>query len=308
MHRSSEHIHTIRRFNRFYTRKIGLLDETMLSTKFKLTEARILYEIGFKGTTEMKQLIQELGLDGGYLSRTVSKLREQGLISKKASEEDGRRYELSLTKKGNKTFEQLDQISMNEIGSMIGRLSQGEQVQLVQAMKSVQSLLSTEKTPPVAYILRDHEPGDLGWIVHRHGVFYTQAFGWNDNLEALCADIIANYVKHHDPARERVWIAERDGERIGSVMLTKESESVGRLRLLLVEPSARGLGIGKRLVQECTRFAKKSRYEKIVLDTVHILEAAHGIYRSEGYRIIHEEPYSRFGPELIKQVWELELV
>ena len=301
------HIHAIRRFNRFYTRKIGVLEETMLQTPFTLTEARIIYEIGHDGPTTAKTLSQSLGMDGGYLSRTLRTLQEKGLVDKQASETDGRQYVLSLTPEGQSTYEQLDDTSAREIALMVNRLSEDQQQHLVTAMQSVESLLGAPPKPAVPYMLRPHEPGDLGWIVYRHGVLYTQSQGWQPEFEALCAEIACTFLRNFDPNCERCWIAEREGERVGSVCLVRYDDTTAQLRLLLVEPKARGLGIGKRLVQECTRFARQCGYERIILWTVNVLEAAHHIYRKEGYVITEEVPHTDFGTELVKQTWVLTL-
>ena len=303
-----QYINEIRGFNRFYTRKIGVLDERMLQTSYSLTEGRIIYELGHNGKTTATHLSHELGLDPGYLSRTLRLLQERNIISKQSSERDGRRQVLTLTPEGQKAYKMLDSTSGKEIGDMIADLTPEEQQKLVTSMKSVEALLDTEAEPGgVSYILRPHQPGDIGWVVERHAILYNQAFGWNQEFEALCSEIAAHFLRNYDPNKERCWIAEQEGKRVGSVFLVKNTESTAQLRLLLVEPTARGIGIGKRLVHECTRFAKQCGYSKIMLVTVSILETAHHIYRQEGYQLIKEEPYTRFGFQLVEQRWELDL-
>jgi len=297
----------VRRFNRFWTRQIGVLQDGYLESPFSLTEVRVLYEFAHREETTASELSKELGLDAGYLSRILRGFEERGLIGKKSSEADGRRSILWLTEQGREAFATLDTRSHDEVGAMLGGLSPAEQGRLVEAMRTIEGLLGDQPELKVPYLLRPHQPGDMGWIVHRHGVLYAREYGWDERFEALVAEIVAEFIQQYDPKRERCWIAERDGEIVGSVFLVKQSEEVGKLRLLLVEPSARGLGIGRRLVQECVRFAKQTGYGKITLWTNDVLRAARRIYEEAGFCIVHEKPHHSFGHDLIGQTWELEL-
>jgi DNA-binding MarR family transcriptional regulator/GNAT superfamily N-acetyltransferase len=297
----------VRRFNRFWTRQIGVLQDGYLESPFSLTEVRVLYEFAHREETTASELSKELGLDAGYLSRILRGFEERGLIGKKSSEADGRRSILWLTEQGREAFATLDTRSHDEVGVMLGDLSPAEQGRLVEAMRTIEGLLSDQPELKVPYLLRPHQPGDMGWIVHRHGVLYAREYGWDERFEALIAEIVAEFIQQYDPKRERCWIAERDGEIVGSVFLVKQSEEVGKLRLLLVEPSARGLGIGRRLVLVCVRFAKQAGYGKITLWTNDVLRAARRIYEEAGFRIVHEEPHHSFGHDLVGQTWELEL-
>jgi DNA-binding MarR family transcriptional regulator/GNAT superfamily N-acetyltransferase len=297
----------VRRFNRFWTRQIGVLQDGYLESPFSLTEVRVLYEFAHREETTASELSKELGLDAGYLSRILRGFEERGLIGKKASEADGRRSILWLTEQGREAFAPLDTRSHEKVGAMLGGLSPAEQGRLVEAMHTIEGLLGDQPERKVPYLLRPHQPGDMGWIVHRHGVLYAREYGWDERFEALAAEIVAKFIQQYDPKRERCWIAERNGEIVGSVFLVKQSEEVAKLRLLLVEPSARGLGIGRRLVQECVRFAKLTGYGKITLWTNDVLRAARRIYEETGFRLVYEEPHHSFGHDLVGQTWELEL-
>ncbi len=297
----------VRRFNRFWTRKIGVLREGYLESPFSLTEARVLYELAHCEETMAKELGEELRLDAGYLSRILRDFEKDGLIHKRPSEADGRRRLLRLTERGREVFAPLDARSRKDIGAMLGGLSRIGQERLVGAMRTIEGLLGARSEPEVPYILRPHWPGDMGWVVHRHGVLYAREYGWDERFEALVAEIVAKFIQHYDPKLERCWIAERDGEIVGSVFLVRESEEIAKLRLLLVEPQARGLGIGSRLVEECVRFARLASYRKITLWTNDVLIAASRIYRGLGFRLVHEEPHHSFGHDLVGQTWELML-
>jgi DNA-binding MarR family transcriptional regulator/GNAT superfamily N-acetyltransferase len=297
----------VRRFSRFWTRQIGVLQDGYLESPFSLTEVRVLYEFAHREETTASELSKELGLDAGYLSRILRGFEERGLIGKKSSEADGRRSILWLTEQGREAFAPLDTRSHEEVGAMLGGLSPAEQGRLVEAMHTIEGLLGDQPERKVPYLLRPHQPGDMGWIVHRHGVLYAREYGWDERFEALVAEIVAEFIQQYDPKRERCWIAERNGEIVGSVFLVKQSEGVAKLRLLLVEPSARGLGIGRRLVQECVRFAKLTGYGKITLWTNDVLRAARRIYEEAGFRLVYEEPHHSFGHDLVGQTWELEL-
>jgi DNA-binding MarR family transcriptional regulator/GNAT superfamily N-acetyltransferase len=302
-------IEAVRRFNRFYTRQIGLLQDGILNSPFTLTEARVVYELAHHEQTTATHLGEELGLDAGYLSRILRNLGKRGIVARRPSPTDGRQYLLSLTQQGQDSFAVINAASRAEIQAMLSELSAVDQNRLVHAMGTIELLLGAQPEHRVPYILRPHQSGDIGWVVQRHGVLYSQEYGWDETFEALVAQILAKFLQDFDPKRERCWIAEREGENVGSVFLVKhpEREGVARLRLLLVDPAARGLGIGRRLVQECTRFARHAGYHTITLWTNSVLHAARRIYEQEGYRLVAEEPHHSFGHDLVGQTWELEL-
>ena len=306
--RPEPNVSSVRRFNRFYTRQMGVLREGLLKSPFSLAEVRVLYEIAHRNQSTATELCQELGLDPGYLSRILGGLEKRGLISKSVSQADGRQSLLGLTARGSETFTTLDARQNQEVAAMLRQLSPAEQVRLVRAMTTVEALLGAQDEPKAPYILRTHQPGDMGWVVHRHGVLYAQEYGYDEDFEALVAEIAAAFIRHFDPQRERCWIAEKDGEIVGSVFLVKKSKTVAKLRLLLVEPSARGLGIGKRLVGECVRFAKQVGYRKMVLWTQSELPAARHIYKQTGFRLLQEKPHRSWGRnDLVSETWELRL-
>jgi DNA-binding MarR family transcriptional regulator/N-acetylglutamate synthase-like GNAT family acetyltransferase len=301
-------IHAIRAFNRFYTRQIGVLREGLLKSPFSLTELRVLYEIAHRERPTATELCQQLGLDPGYLSRILRGFEKRGLIRKSASQADGRQSLLELTARGKETFSALDARQSEEVAAMLSQLPTAEQSRLVQAMRVIETVLGDRSESKTSYILRTHQPGDIGWVVHRHGVLYAQEYGYDETFEALVAEIAAKFIQHFDPKRERCWIAEQDGEIAGSVFLVKKSKTVAKLRLLLVEPSARGLGIGKRLVDECLRFARQVRYKKMVLWTQSELPAARHIYQEAGFRLIQQKKHQSWGrDDLVSQVWERKL-
>jgi DNA-binding MarR family transcriptional regulator/GNAT superfamily N-acetyltransferase len=297
----------VRHFNRFWTRQIGVLREGYLESPFSLTEVRVLYELAHREETTASELGEELGLDAGYLSRILRGFERHGLIHKRPSEADGRRRLLRLTKRGREAFAPLDARSRSEIGAMLGGMSIAGQERLVKAMRAIERLLSGRPDPVVPYLLRPHRPGDMGWVVHRHGVLYAREYGWDEHFEALVAEIVAKFIQEYDPRLERCWIAERDDEIVGCVFLVRESEEIAKLRLLLVEPEARGLGIGSRLVEECIRFAQQAGDLKIRLWTNDVLNSARRIYEARGFRLVHEKPHHSFGHDLVGQTWELML-
>lgn len=305
----AEHIEAVRRFNRFYTRQIGLLRDGYLGSPFGLTEVRVLYEIAHRERTSATDLAQELGLDPGYLSRILRGFEQRRLIRRRPLESDRRRTIVSLTRTGQSAFANLNARQRRDIEAMLERLPDVDQHRLVGSMEAIEQLLGAAPEHKVPYILRPHQSGDMGWVVHRHGVLYNHEYGWNERFEGLVAEIVAHFVMHFDPQRERCWIAERGGENVGSVFLVRHPEraQVARLRLLLVEPKARGLGIGRRLVHECTRFARQVGYQRITLWTNSVLHAARRIYQAEGYQLLHEEAHHSFGHDLVGQNWELEL-
>jgi DNA-binding MarR family transcriptional regulator/GNAT superfamily N-acetyltransferase len=303
----SQRVEAVRRYNRFYTQQIGVLQEGLLRSPFSLTEARVIYELAHHEETTATELSNELGLDAGYLSRILSSFKKRGLIDKQPSKSDGRQSILWLTEQGQEAFAMLNGRSHNEIEAMLNELSAEDQKRLVEAMLVIEGLLGAQPEHKVPYLLRPHQPGDMGWVVHRHGVLYAEEYGWDEQFEALVAGIVAKFIQNYDPKRERCWIAEKDGDNVGSVFLVKQSDKVAKLRLLLVEPKARELGIGTRLVAECIGFARRAGYRKITLWTNNVLLAARHIYEKAGFRLIHEEPHHSFGHDLIGETWELEL-
>ena len=310
---SAEQIAAVRGFNRFYTRLVGALDEGHLSSPYTLAEVRLLFELAHRESPTAAELVAELGLDAGYLSRMLRRLERRRLVKRSRSSVDGRESHLSLSAAGRSAFHSLDSLASDAIARLLEPLDEGEQRRLVDAMGTIGTLLGASPADSPAnepaYILRPPRPGDLGWIVHRHGVLFTRELGWNQTFEALVAKIVADYVESFDAARDCCWIAERKGERVGSVFVVKDPArpGVARLRLLLLEPSARGLGIGRRLVDECTRFARDAGYHTISLWTTNVLAAARRIYADAGYRIVREEPHDAFGPPLIAETWEMSL-
>ncbi|MEE1657762.1 bifunctional helix-turn-helix transcriptional regulator/GNAT family N-acetyltransferase [Microvirga sp. CF3062] len=303
---ADDRVEQVRQFNRFYTRHIGLLNEGLLDSEYSLTEVRILYELSNRGPMTASELGQELGLDPGYLSRILKKFDGRNLLQRSRSEDDRRQVFLSLTDAGRAAFEPLNQASADQIGTMLSRLSRTEQERLVQAMAVVERLIGASP-PQVPYILRSHRVGDIGWIAHRQGLLYAEEYGWDQTFEALVAEIAAAFARNFDPERERCWIAERDSEIVGSVFLVRHTDEIAKLRLLYVEPSARGLGLGRRLVDECIAFAKAKGYRTLTLWTNDVLVAARGIYQATGFRLVKEEAHHYFGQDLVGQTWNLDL-
>lgn len=303
----SQRIDAVRRFNRFYTKQIGVLQEGLLKSPFPLTEARVLYELAQQAQTTATVLGGALGLDAGYLSRIVSNFEKQGLLQKQPSPADGRQNLLSLTAAGQAEFAKLNMQSQQEIGAMLNGLPAAEQQRLVAAMQTIETILGVPTPARVPYLLRAQQPGDMGWVVHRHAVLYAQDYGWDERFEALVAEIVAKFIHDFDPRWERCWLAEMDGAVVGSVFLVKQSAAVAKLRLLLVEPKARGLGIGARLVDECIGFARRTGYQTIMLWTNSILTAARAIYVKAGFQLVQAEPHHSFGHDLVGETWELTL-
>jgi len=297
----------VRRFNRFYTKQIGLLHEGYLESPFSLSEVRVLYELAHREKPTAAELGRELGLDAGYLSRILRGFERRHLVERTASKADGRQSHLALTKRGRAAFAPLQARSHSDIGAMLGKLSGADQKRVLEAMNTIEGRLGARPEGTTAYVLRPHQPGDMGWVVHRHGALYAQEYGWDEQFEALVASIVAEFIQHYDPKRERAWIAEKDGEIVGSVFLVKQSATVAKLRLLLVEPRARGLGIGARLVGECVRFARQAGYRKIMLWTNSVLHAARHLYEEAGFHLVREEPHHSFGHDLVGETWELTL-
>jgi DNA-binding MarR family transcriptional regulator/GNAT superfamily N-acetyltransferase len=305
---SLDRIAAVRRFNRFYTRHIGLLDEGLLSSPLSLTEARTLYELANHEQSTAAELCSALALDAGYLSRILTGFGKNHLIEKKPSPKDARQTLLALTRKGRLVFETLNARSDEQVRTILNQLSPARQHDLLHSMQTLESVLSPDTSAAKSYMLRQHRPGDMGWVVWRHGVLYSQEYGYDERFEALVAGIVAEFVEKLDPAHERCWIAERNGENVGSVFLVRKSQTVAKLRLLLVEPSARGLGIGKRLVAECVRFARSAGYRKIMLWTQSELPAARGIYQNAGFKLVGEERHDSWSRKgLVAETWELKL-
>ena len=298
----------VRRFSRFYTRKIGVLHEGLLGSPLSLAEGRVIWELAQRVRATASELAAELGLDTGYLSRILAGFEGRGLIERRPSQRDGRRVVIALSEAGQALYATIDARSREAVAAMLGELDGADQGRLVAALDTAERVLAPgRKGGGPAYILRPHQPGDIGWIIHRHGALYAEEYGLDVTFEALVARIAAGFIENFDAARERCWIAERQGTVAGAVLLVKESEEVAKLRLLYVEPRARGLGIGSRLVAECIRFAREGRYRKITLWTNDVLVAARHIYQAAGFRLVYQEPHRSFGRDLVGQVWELPL-
>lgn len=303
----SSHVEAVRRFTRFYTRRIGVLRERLLDGPFSLTEARVVYELAHHETTTAAEIAKELGLDASYLSRILKSLEQRGVVDRRPSKTDGRENVLSLTEHGQDGFALINARSRSQVAAILDELPAGERQRLVDAMAEIETILGDEAPRRAPYILRPHQPGDIGWVIHRHGVLYAQEYGWDETFEALVAEIAGSFLRTFDARCERCWIAEKDGENVGCVFVVRESDQVARLRLLLVEPKARGLGIGSRLVAECIRFAKLKGYRKLTLWTNDVLVAARRLYEEAGFRLVEEEPHHSFGHDLVGQNWDLEL-
>lgn len=305
--RVDQQVAAVRRFNRFYTRKIGILRERAYRSPFSITTVRVLYELAHRDESTATELGAELALDAGYLSRILRDLAHRGLVAKRPAPKDRRQSLLVMTPRGRKAFAPLDARSSAEVGAMLRHLSSAELARLLEAMRTVEQLLGERADATPAYLLRPPEPGDLGWVVHRHGVLYAQEYGYDERFEALVAEVVAGFLGHHDPKRERCWIAEQDGTIIGSVFVVAQSETVAKLRLLYVEPRARRWGIGGRLVAECIRFARQAGYKTLALWTQSELGAARRLYEGAGFQVVHTERHTSFGRDLIAETWELNL-
>lgn len=305
-------VDAVRRFTRFYTQQIGVLHRHLLDSPFSLTEGRVLYELAHHETASAKELAGELGLDSGYLSRILKRFEKQGLLARRRSASDGRAADLTLTQEGLAAFARINARSAAEVGAMLATLGETEQAEAVAAMARIEAHLGRAhlgaRLPRKApYILRPPQPGDLGWVVHRQGALYTQEYGWDQSFEALVARIVADFVDNFDAARERCWIAEKDGEVVGSAFVVRQSDTVAKLRLVYVEPKARGLGIGQRLVAEAIGFARAQGYATLTLWTNDILVSARRIYEAAGFTLAKEEQHRSFGHDLVGQYWKLDL-
>src|SRR4051794_13698373 len=304
---SDQQVAAVRAFNRFYTRKLGVLDPQLLKSPYSLSEARVLYELAHREELSAKEIGSELGLDAGYLSRIVQNFDENGLITRKPLPADRRQVRLSLTTKGRQAFAKLERSSQEDVGAMLAALPAGSRQRLIGAMALIERLLGAPDTPPPAAILRGPRPGDMGWVVQSHGALYAGEYGFDASFEALVAEIAAKFLTSFDASRERCWIADLDGAAVGSVFLVKHSDDVAKLRLLLVDPAGRGQGLGQKLVAECIAFAKACGYRKVTLWTQSILLAARKIYQDSGFVLVASEPHRSFGQSLIGETWEREL-
>jgi DNA-binding MarR family transcriptional regulator/GNAT superfamily N-acetyltransferase len=305
--RIDRRIAAVRQFNRFYTRQIGVLTENFLGSKFSLAEGRVLYELKHRDRPTAAVVGTELGLDPGYLSRILRTFKKSRLIQTRRSPKDARATLLSLSARGRNAIATLDARANKEVASRLQSVPETERQRLVAAMGMIEQILAPSSAQNEPYILRPHRVGDMGWVAHRQGLLYAQEYGWDEQFEALAAKIVAEFIENYDAKRERCWIAERNGEIVGSVFLVKHSKTIAQLRLLLVEPSARGLGIGSRLVGECIRFAGQAGYKKITLWTQSNLTAARNIYKRTGFRLVAKKPHHSFGHDLVAETWDLKL-
>jgi DNA-binding MarR family transcriptional regulator/GNAT superfamily N-acetyltransferase len=304
---SDHQIAAVRAFTRFYTRKLGVLDQQLLKSPFSLSEARVLYELATNENLAAKEIGIELGLDPGYLSRIVQNFEEKGLITRKPLASDRRQYLLSLTAKGRQAFAKLDRSSHDEVAAMLAALAHGSGQRLIAAMAAIERLLGDSRAPSPPAILREPGPGDMGWVVQSHGSLYASEYGFDASFEGLVAEITAKFLASFDASRERCWIADIDGSPVGSVFLVRHTDDIAKLRLLLVDPAGRGQGLGRRLVGECVGFARACGYRKITLWTQSILVAARKIYQDAGFKLVATEPHRSFGQSLVGETWEREL-
>ena len=321
---SADEIALVRAFNRDYTRRIGVLSEGMLASPYSLTEVRVMYELANREGITAAELAGDLNLDRGYLSRILKRFQARKLVTRQASREDARRQHLRLTPAGRQVFAPLNRRSQEQVRAMLAGLDAARRRVVVDSMKAIHTAFTAEGADPRArarapavpsaavgtrseITLRSHRPGDMGWVVERHGEVYCKEYGWNEQFEALVAEITAEFIRKFDPSRERCWIAERAGRRVGCIFLVAKDSTTAKLRLLLVEPQARGLGLGRTLVCECVRFARASGYRKLVLWTQEILLAARRLYVEAGFKRTAREPHHSFGHDLVGETWELDL-
>ncbi|WP_440637915.1 bifunctional helix-turn-helix transcriptional regulator/GNAT family N-acetyltransferase [Bradyrhizobium sp. PUT101] len=304
---ADDQIAAVRAFNRFYTRRLGVLDQHLGKSPFSLSEARVLYELAHRDVLAAKEIGNELGLDPGYLSRIIQSFDEKGLITRKPLPADRRQYQLSLTAKGRQAFAKLNLNSQNEVAAMLAQLSASDAARLTHAMATIESVLEQRRSQPTAFMLRSHRVGDMGWVISRQAVAYAAEYNWDISYEALVAEICAQFIKNYDAAREHCWIAEAGGEPVGSIFLVKATDEIAKLRLLLVEKKARGLGVGRALVEQCIQGARERGYSKMTLWTQSILLAARGIYQDAGFKLVKEERHHSFGADLVGETWELDL-
>ena len=299
-------IGTIRKFNRFYTKQLGLLERGLLGSDFSLTEARVMYELAHRTEPLASALARDLDLDFGYLSRLLKRFEQQGYLKRLRSKADARQSALLLTRAGRSAFVQLDRAARRQIASLIKPLGAAERGELLSSMQNVERLLNPQAAAE-KFSVRDLRVGDVGWIVHRQGLLYAAEYGWDHTYEALVAEILASFVKTFDPVREHAWVAELRGQIVGSVFLVRVSDRLAKLRLLYVEPSARGLGIGAHLVRLCIDYARAQGYSTLTLWTNDVLVSARRIYQAHGFALVKEERHHAFGKDLVGQNWELDL-
>jgi DNA-binding MarR family transcriptional regulator/GNAT superfamily N-acetyltransferase len=304
---AADAVDAVRRFNRFYTQRIGALNEGLARSPFSLTECRVLYELAHRDRPAAADLCADLELDAGYLSRIVSGFRRRGLVEQQPSGSDRRQRLLTLTRRGHQAFTPLERRTRAEIGGLLQGLSRAERARLVEAMAVIERLLDAKSEPNVPFLLRPPHPGDMGWVVKRHGELYAEEYGYDEEFEALVAEIVADFTRRFDAALDRCWMAERGGRNVGCVFVVRKSRSVAKLRLLLVDPEARGLGIGSRLVAECIAFARRAGYRTLTLWTQNDLHAARRIYRNAGFVVVSKKPHHSFGQDLVAETWELKL-
>jgi DNA-binding MarR family transcriptional regulator/GNAT superfamily N-acetyltransferase len=300
-------IAAIRGFSRFYTQKLGIIEPKLLDSPFTLQEARIIYEIAKRAPCTATDLVRSLGLDAGFLSRTLAALQRRQIVARKPSKTDRRASELVLTAKGRAASAELEKRSSSEVAALLGGLDEDARARVVGAMTAIEQTLQPAAQKPAGFLLRSHRPGDIGWIVSRHGAIYAQEYGWDISFEALAAEICAQFIRNFDSRREHCWIAEVAGEPVGSIFLVRGTDEVAKIRLLLVEKKARGLGVGRALVEQCIRFAKDSGHSAITLWTQSILVAARGIYARAGFELTKQEPHHSFGVDLVGETWDLRL-
>lgn len=298
-----------RKFNRAYTRFLGTLNERYLHTAYSLAEGRVLFELATRSNPQAKEIAEELGLDAGYLSRILTKFENAGLATRKTAKDDKRAANLRLTDRGRAAIRTLNLRADKQAQAMLDKLSPEQRAQFTCALQTVEQIVLERRPDPASIILRPHRPGDMGKVVELEGAGYVEQFGWDQSFEGLAAKIVADFLANFDPARERCWIADLDGRHVGHVFLVRHREQpdTAKLRLLYVDPSARGMGVGQRLVSECVQFAREAGYKKITLWTQSILTAAHRIYQSAGFRLVREEPHHSFSKDLIGQTWDLDL-
>jgi len=300
-------VKAVRAFNRFYTRRIGVLADHLLDSPFTLAEMRVLYELAHRSEATATELGRELGLDAGYLSRILRRFQQQGLIRKETSPSDARRSELTLTAKGRQAFAPLEARRNSDVGQLLSSLTPETQQTLLAAMQTIEGALRPDEKAGKDFILRDPRPGDLGWVVSRHATFYREHYGWREPFEAMCAQIVADFANNNDPRREHCWIAERGGQTVGSIILVRETDDIARIRLLLVDPAAQGLGIGSALVDACIAFARQAGYRRITLWTHQVLAPARRLYESRGFTLTGSEPHASWGVPVVGETWDLDL-
>jgi DNA-binding MarR family transcriptional regulator/GNAT superfamily N-acetyltransferase len=303
----ADRVAALRAFTRAYTALLGVLDEGLLHSPYSVTEARVIFELAQRELTHVADLRRDLGIDAGYMSRITARLEADGLVRRERSQADARRQVLRLTEQGRVVFGMLDARAAEQATQLLAGMPDPVQRRVVAAMDTIRAAFADGATSPSTVVLRAPEPGDLGWVVARHGVLYAAEYGWDETFEGLVARIVGEFAADHDPRREAAWIAEIDGEPVGCVFCVAADEATAQLRLLLVEPTARGRGVGRRLVDECVRFARRTGYRSIVLWTNDVLVSARRIYEAAGFALVGEDPHHSFGHDLVGQHWSLEL-